>query len=309
MPQIKSNFIFLILLSSFLTLGMPGSVRAGQPVIWEINGRTELLKGDARGVSITDTGVLMLAPNLTEVFNTEQAYIWSSAIDNQGNVYLGTGHDGRIYRVTADGRGSLLYDAAELDITAMAVSRDGALYAGTSPDGKVYRITADGRAGVYFDPPDKYIWSLAILNDGAIAVGTGDNGKLYRVSSANAKPESSLLVSTNQTHVMSLAVTAQGDLIAGTDPGGLVLRISSEGKAFALFDAHLREIHALAPAADGSIYALALSDAASGRQPSVPAPAPQPGGESSSTSTSVTITAIDESGAPVQSSGQPARSR
>src|SRR6266480_6646480 len=101
------------------------------------------------------------------------------------------------------------------------------------------------------------------MNDGSLAVGTGDTGKLYRVRSAGAKPESSLLINTNQTHVMSLAVTPQGDLIAGTDPGGLVLRISPEGKAFALFDAHLREIHALAPAADGSIYALALSDAAS----------------------------------------------
>ena len=78
----------------------------------------------------------------------------------------------------------MLYDAAELDVTALALSRDGALYAGTSPDGKVYRISADGRAEVYFDPPDKYIWSLAILPDGAIAVGTGDNGKLYRVSAA-----------------------------------------------------------------------------------------------------------------------------
>lgn len=308
MPQIKSNFIFLILVSSFLTLGMPGTIRAGQPVIWEINGRTELLKGDARGVSITDTGVLMLAPHLTEVFNTEQAYIWSSAIDNQGNVYLGTGHDGRIYRVTAAGRGSLLYDAAELDITAIAVTPDGALYAGTSPDGKVYRIAADGRADVYFDPPDKYIWSLAILNDGAIAVGTGDNGKLYRVSAANARPESSLLVSTNQTHVMSLAVTAQGDLIAGTDPGGLVLRISSEGKAFALFDAHLREIHALASAADGSIYALALSDAASTARPQ-PAPAPTGDATATTPSTSVTITAVDEAGNPLPGTAPVSRSR
>src|SRR5258708_33965385 len=62
---------------------------------------------------------------------------------------------------------------------------------------------------------------------------------------------------------MSVVVTKQGDLIAGTDPGGLVLRISPDGKAFALYDAPLREIHALASAPDGSIYALALSDAAS----------------------------------------------
>ena len=310
MLQVKLRNHLTAFVVTLLFIGVAVSAAySGQPVIWETSSRAELLKGDARGVSISDTGVLTLAPNLIEVFNTEQAFVWSSAVDNQGNVYLGTGHDGKIYRVSSDGRGSLFYDAAELDVTALAVSRDGSLYAGTSPDGKVYRITSNGTAEVFFDPADKYIWSLAVLTDGTLAVGTGDNGKLYRVRAAGAKPEASLLIATNQTHVMSLAVTAQGDLIAGTDPGGLVLRISPEGKAFALFDAHLREIHALAPAADGSIYALALSDAASGRQPSVPAPAPQPTDASSSTGTSVTITAIDESGAPVQSTGQPARSR
>ena len=282
---------------------------SGQPIIWETSGRTELLKGDARGVSVSDTGVLSLAPNVTEVFNTEQAFVWSSAADSQGNVYLGTGHDGKIYRVTPDGRGAVFYDAPELDVTALAVGRDGSIYAGTSPDGKVYRINAGGQAAVYFDPADKYIWSLAVLGDGSLAVGTGDNGKLYRVRAAEANPATSLLISTNQTHVMSLAVTPNGDLIAGTDPGGLVLRISADGKAFALFDAPLREIHALAPAADGSIYALGLSDAAAGRQPSAPVQTPQTTEGGTVTSTSVTITAIDESGTPIQTPAQPTRSR
>src|SRR5690349_15651792 len=285
-------------------------VQAGQPVVWETSGRSELLKGDSRGVSISDTGVLMLAPKLNEVFNTQQTYVWSSAIDNQGNVILGTGHDGKIFKVTSAGTGSLLYDAPELDVTALAIARDGSIYAGTSPDGKVYRITADGKADVYFDPGDKYTWSLAVMNDGSLAVGTGDTGKLYRVRAANARPESSLLVSTNQTHVISLAVTPQGDLIAGTDSGGLVLRVSPEGKTFALFDTQLREIHALAPAADGSIYALALSDAAStARSPSAAAVStPQPA-EGTTPTTSVTITAIDESGTPISNATTPARSR
>src|SRR3989440_7008581 len=251
----------LFLVPAFLLLTV-ASVLAGEPVVWEMGSRTELLKGEARGVSITDTGVVTLAPNMTQLFNTEQAYVWASAVDSSGNIYLGTGHDGKLFRVTPDGKGSLLYKASELDVTALAVANDGAVFAATSPDGKVYHVTADGKADVYFDPSDKYIWSLAILNDGSLAVGTGDNGKLYRVRTAGAKPENSLLVDTNQTHVMSLAVTARGDLIAGTDPGGIVLRISPEGKAFALYDASLREIHALAPAPDGSIYALALGDAA-----------------------------------------------
>jgi len=284
-------------------------VYAGQPVVWETSARADLLKGDARGVSISDTGVLMLSPKLTELFNTQQTYVWSTAVDNAGNVFVGTGHDGKIFRIAANGTGNLLYDAAELDVTALAVGRDGSLYAGTSPDGKVYRIAADGKADVYFDPDDKYIWSLAVMPDGSLAVGAGDSGKIYRVRTAGAKPDVSLLVSTNQTHVISLAVTPQGDLLAGTDPGGLVLRISPEGKTFALFDTQLREIHALAPAADGSIYALALSDAAAGNKGvTAPAVTSQPS-DGMTPSTTVTITAIDETGAPLQAQPSTTRSR
>jgi hypothetical protein len=264
----------LAIITALLLISIMVPAHAGQPVVWETSGRAELLKGDSRGVSITDTGVLMLAPKLTEVYNTQQTYVWSSAVDIQGNVYLGTGHDGKTYKITAAGTGSLLYDAAELDVTALAIGRDGSLFAGTSPDGKVYRITADGKADVYFDPGDKYIWSLAVMSDGSLAVGTGDTGKLYRVRAAGATAESSLLVSTNQTHVISLAVTPQGDLIAGTDSGGLV-----------------------------------LSDAAaSARVPSTPVVQPQPP-EGATPTTSVTITAIDETGAPIQGQSGQTRSR
>src|ERR1041385_3109204 len=303
MYQTKT-FLFILLLIVF------GAVPAfaSDPIVWDIGSRTELLKGEAHGISINDTGVITLAPEATQVFNTEQPYVWSTAIDSAGNVYLGTGHDGKLFRVAPDGKGSLLYKAGELDVTALAIAKDGSIFAATSPDGKVYRVTSDGKSQIYFDPEDKYIWSLAILNDGSLAVGTGDNGKLYRVRNAGAKPESSLLIDTNQTHVMSLAVTSRGDLIAGTDPGGLVLRISPEGKAFALYDAALREIHALAPAADGSVYALALGESAATSKTGT-------AGATSSDAAAVTAAAAatvtaDESGVvQVAPQTQPARSR
>ena len=304
--NIISGFSAIAVLLLLFVWSAPDTL-AGQPTIWETSSRAELLKGESHGVSVSDTGTLMLAPRFTQLFNTEQPYIWSSAIDGQGNIYLGTGHDGRVFRVSPDGRGAMLYDAPELDVTALAIGRDGAVYAGTSPEGKVYRITADGHADVYFAPPDKYIWSLAFMPDGSLAVATGDNGKLYRVRTAGAKAESSLLINTNQTHVISLAVTAQGDLVAGTDPGGLVLRISPDGKAFGLFDAQLREIHALAPAADGSIYVLALGEAASSTRG--PTPTGSQPSEPPNTSTSVTITPVDETSAALQQPQQPGRSR
>ena len=306
--MLKQNVILRSMIAFFLiSFCFPATSFAGEPVVWEMSSRTELLKGEARGVSVTGNGTLTLAPRFDQVFNTEQAYVWCAATDSAGNVFLGTGHDGKVFRVTPDGKGTLFYKASELDVTALAIAGDGAVYAGTSPDGKVYRLSGEGKAEVYFDPADKYIWSLAVMNDGSLAVGTGDTGKLYRVRAAGAKPESSLLISTNQTHVMSLAVNKQGDLIAGTDPGGLVLRISPDGKAFGLYDASLREIHALAAAPDGSVYALALSDAAATSRSAAQTSATT----DAAAATIAAITGATEEGAAVTQpqAVQPARSR
>jgi sugar lactone lactonase YvrE len=256
-------------------------IRAGDPIIWETNSRAELLRGEARGVSLADNGALTLAPRFETVFDTRQTFIWSSAADARGNVYLGTGHDGKIFRVGADGAGALFCDLEELDVTALAVGKDGAVYAGTSPDGKVYRLAPDGKAETYFDPTDKYIWSLTVLNDGTIAVGAGDAGKIYRLAKTGQTPEAALLADTAETNIVALAVDAKGQLYAGTDPNGVVLRVGLDGKAFALYDSPLREIHALTFAPDGSLYALALSEAAANAKSETPKDAPAGGPQKS----------------------------
>lgn len=257
MNQFKTSILFgiFIMTSAF--------IYAGEPSIWSINSREDIVNGDARGVSINDNGSITLAPKVTQIFNTDQPFVWSSAIDSAGNVFLGTGGDGKIFKVDAGGKGTLFYDSAELNVSALAVANDGTVYAGTSPDGKVYRISSNGNASVYFEPKEKYIWSLAVLNDGSLAIGTGENGKIYKVKAANAKPETSLFFDTSETHIISLATDKNGNLYAGTDSEGLVLRFSADGKPFALLDSSLREIHEISIANDGSIYVLALSESAS----------------------------------------------
>jgi sugar lactone lactonase YvrE len=249
-------FVFVGLLCGF-------NLKASEPAIWSVNTRGEVLKGDAKGVSITETGAITLSPRLTEIFKTEQPYVWSSAVDAGGNVFLGTGSDGRIYRIDANGKGAIFADTNELNVSALAIGRNGELYAGTSPDGKVYRFAGNGTPEVFFEPKEKYIWSLAILGDGSLAVGTGENGKIYRVRQANANQATSLLFDTSETHIISMATDKQGNLYAGTDTNGLVLRFAPDGKPFALLDSSLREIHSLVTGSDGSIYALALSETAS----------------------------------------------
>lgn len=259
------NYLFLTL---FLFIFSTTINFAAEPLIWSVNSREDVLKGEARGVSIRYNGSITLAPLLKEVYSTGQPFVWSSAVDSNDNFYIGTGGDGKVFKVDASGTGSLFYDSDEINVSALAIANDGSVFAGTSPDGKVYKISANGQASVYFDPKEKYIWSLAVLSDGSLGVGTGENGKIYKVKSANATPESSLLFDTSETHIISLAADKNGNLYAGTDSEGLVLRFAADDKPFALLDSPLREIHELAVGVDGSVYALALSESASIKEPS-----------------------------------------
>ncbi len=254
----KTIFLYITILSVFAA-----SILASEPSIWSVNSRADVLKGDARNVSIDHNGTITLAPKLTEVYRTDQPYIWSSAVDAAGNFYLGTGGDGKVFKVDAAGKGTLFSDLSELNVSAIVTRQGGTLFAGTSPDGKVYRIDSTGKAEIYFDPKEKYIWALAVMNDGSLAVATGEGGKIFRVRSAGATPEASLLFDTSETNIISLAADKQGNLYAGSDSGGLVLRFSADGKPFALLDSPLREIHELAIGLDGSVYALAIGESAS----------------------------------------------
>jgi sugar lactone lactonase YvrE len=281
----------IFLLSLFIIAFGIISATASGPIFWRVNTRAEIEKGDARGVSIADNGTMTLAPSLLEVFDTKQAYIWSTAADNAGNIYLGTGNEGRIYKVDAEGKGALLYKTTELSVMALAVDDQGNLYAGTSPDGKVYRIAPNGETKVFFEPKTKYIWSLAFDQRGRLLVGTGDKGTIYRV---NPDGSGTALVKTTQSNITALRVDSIGNVIAGTDPGGLILRISPDGRAFTLFDSSLKEVRDLAVGKDGEIYALTLAESAEGGAVNSSSKSPAPSASNSiSADEGITITISD----------------
>ena len=117
---------------------------------------------------------------------------------------------------------------------------------------KFYRIARRPTRRNLFRSTRQVHLGLAFMTDGSLAVATGDNGKLYRVQLPAPKRRSSLLINTNQTHVMSLAVTAQGRSNRGHRSRDWYYASHRMARRFGLFDAQLREIHALAPA-DGSI--------------------------------------------------------
>ncbi len=248
-------------ISILLTLALAPRLPAAGTQTWEMNTYADFLKGKFDGVSLTREGRLRLAPKIESIFTSDQPAIWTVVRAADGTLYLGTGHRGRVYRVSPSGESSIVWTADEPEVFALALDAQGRLYAATSPKGKVYRLE-DGKAEEYFDPGTTYIWSLAFDKAGALYVGTGDEGKIFRVEEAG---KGELYYDTGQIHVTALAFDAQGRLVAGTEPNGILYRISAKDKAFVLYDANLPEIRALAPMEDGSLYAAAMGGSVSRR--------------------------------------------
>jgi hypothetical protein len=296
------HFISGCLLLSVLTItALTVTAVADGTRTWEQSKFDDLTKGTATGVAIRSEGGLELAPSFKLLYVTPSTYIWAVGADNEGNVYAASGSPARVYRITPDGKATIIFEPQELQVQTLEVAPGGVIYAGTAPDGKVYKIehkpaekgaasksdaksadkSADSKSAdkdtpkdpakpaldpswsssVYFSPGTKYIWDLLLDKSGNLYVATGDHGEIYKVT---AKGEHSLFFKSDETHIRVLALDAKGNIIAGTDGSGLIYRISPAGEGFVLYSAPKKEITALTLDRDGNIYAAGVGEKKAG---------------------------------------------
>lgn len=241
------------------------SVCAATSTAWEVSGFSDLVKGRLSGLSLTSDGALQLGPAVEFEATLEQPALWSIASAPDGSVYASTGHQGKIFRIGADGRSTVVWTAQQTEIFALALV-NGALYAGTSPNGGLYRIQ-NGKPEEIWHSPAKYIWAIQPAPDGALYVATGEQGRIYRID-PSSKQASSVYYETGQVNVTSLALSSGGHLYAGTDPNGILYDISAAGQGTILYDSNLPEIRAIALGSDGNIYAAAMGGAVATRSAS-----------------------------------------
>ncbi len=268
-------------------------VQAALPTFWQVSTESEFLQGEVENLSIDNYGRLTLGPTAAPVYESSAPFLWTLVSAPDGSTFVGSGNEGQVYRIDNDGKGSVFFDAEELEVHAMVLAPGGGLYVGTSPDGKIYKVDAAGKGTVLFDPPDKYIWSLAVDKTGNVFAGTGDKGIIYKITPDG---RGTAFYQTKATHAMTLAFDGSGRLLAGTESPGRVFQIDAAGKPFVLLDSPYNEIHTLRVDPKGVIYAAAVS-ARAGATPATPtidlpaAPAGQPVASVSTEITAISIVA------------------
>ena len=278
---------------------------AATPTFWTVSSQADFLKGDVEDLSIDSDGRMFLGPAASVLGETSAPFLWSIVAGPDGTLWAGSGNEGKVLKIARDGKVTTFFDAPELEVHAIAAAPQGGLYVATSPDGKIYAVAADGTSKTFFDPEDKYIWALATDASGNVFAATGDKGVIYKISPDG---KGARFYKAGATNVVSLATTRTGELIAGTESPGRVFRIDAAGKAFVLIDSPFREIHALRLAADGTIYAAALSATPSSGGDRAAEPVAEPS-RPVTPSVSTEITGMSVVEGPIPSSTAPAAGR
>ena len=255
----------------------------------------EFSPGEFDNVSLTSEGHLELAPAMTNSADVTDPVIWAAVQDAQGNVFFGTGNQGKVYKLTPKGEFSVFFAPNEVMVHALALDGKGRLYAATSPNGRVYRLEADGRAEVFCAPGETYIWAMTFGKDGALYLATGNHGKILRVLPTNSTPaQAATYLETEETHINALAWTRDGNLLAGTSPHGYLYCIDKTNHGFVLFNSGDTEIKQIAVASNGIIYA---STFAGNSKPEASPGSGSPGLNISTTGTGATSENLSKAGA------------
>ncbi len=168
--SVPTSVAGLILAAAVATL------HASSPRFFHATSQADFLKGDVQNLSVDNRGQLVLGPAAELIYDTAAPFLWSVIPGSDGSLFVGTGNQGRVIRIDAQGRGASFVDTAELEVHALATAPDGGLFVGTSPDGKIYKIDRNGTATTFFEPGEKYIWALAVDARGNLYAATGEKG-------------------------------------------------------------------------------------------------------------------------------------
>lgn len=215
---------------------------------------SELPRGDAEGVALTSRGRMFLAPKL-EPYGAidvadDPAQVFDAATDEAGNLYLATGPDGAVVRLTPAGAASVPFRASEPLVTALLVRPNGTLLAATAPGGKIYAVPPGGKPTLWCDTGERYVWALAARPDGTVLAATGDRGRLLRIDAAGS---ATVLLDSDEAHLVSIAV-GEGVTWVGGSERGLVYAVDDDGHARVIYDDDdLPEAKAILPMRGGGL--------------------------------------------------------
>ncbi len=242
------SFLFALLLLSLAAPRLISIASAEGTRLWEQSKFDELTKGTATGVAIRSTGGLELAPTFKSLYATPSTYIWAIAADDSGNVYVAAGAPARVYRITPDGKATIIFEPKELQVQALRTGPEGVIYAATAPDGKVYKLEHKGGGKSQPAKADAQPSGADKDKDKDEKDKDKNKDKDKDASKPAVDPSwsSTVYFEPDRKYIWDLALDKAGNLYVATGDHGEIYRVTPKGEHSVFFKSDETHIRVLA---------------------------------------------------------------
>jgi sugar lactone lactonase YvrE len=197
-------------------------------------------------------------------YDPKTKYIWALAFAKNGDLFVATGDQGEIHRVTPAGAGSVFYKTEEAHARSLAMDANDNLIAGTEPSGLILRISPAGQGFVLYEAPKREITALAVAPNGMIYASSTGNKQAATAPTtpaagrggggANAIPNPApAMGATPAGRGGGGAPPATANPAAGVPGGSEVYRIQPDGYARKVWNHAQDVVYALAFDAQGRV--------------------------------------------------------
>lgn len=222
---------------------------------FDLDTQDKLSGGEQKGTAITSAGDVEPGWVTAKTTLTKGTAVWAALSRPDGSVLLGVGNEGRVLKIDAAGKETIVAETGTFAVTSLVEGPGGKIYAGTLPEGEIFIVDPNASVGVnpsapaaaqpkaWTKLPSDHIWALAYdKKKNELFAATGPDGKIYRVDAAG---KAQVYFDSDDTQVVSLAVSPSGTLYAGTSSKGLLFAITAPTKAEIVQDFEGHEVKAI----------------------------------------------------------------
>lgn len=231
-----------------LLIGLVHTTLAAGPTYWDSPGANPFAEGEFDGAALDERGRLVPGLAAEVVMADSSLVLWTAVVADNGDVWIGSGHEGTVWRLDKRGRVAAAIALETEEVFALLSDADGVL-AGCGPNGLLARIDREGRVDTVDSEPGGYIWDLVRGLDGTVYCATGSPAGVSRLTCEGRLER---VVDLPCANSLDLAVTEDGGLLVATQGPGRVFHVRPDrGEASLVLALEQDEVRQIVRGPDG----------------------------------------------------------
>src|SRR5262245_20675179 len=100
----------VLALTAIVVLLVAPLAGAAKVKVWHHHAPAHFDKAQWMQTVVSNEGALRLSRQLKPLAGINAAHVWDVVEDAQGNLYVATGDEGKLYRITPDGKASVAFE-------------------------------------------------------------------------------------------------------------------------------------------------------------------------------------------------------